>query len=154
MLYSLRRRALHVDTLELTSARQRVAFAKQAAEELRIKEEIIRHDLGQVLLRLEMLRDEQIRKALEPKEQVYTMSEEEREAAMALLRDPHLIERIVEDFAQCGVVGEETNKLVGYLGVVSRHLSDPLAVPTAPSRLPPRRPAPCNAAQGRHSLRQ
>ena len=26
------------------------------------------------------------------------------------------------------MVGEETNKLVGYLGVVSRHLSDPLAV--------------------------
>jgi DNA primase len=40
---------------------------------------------------------------------------------MELLRDPRLLERIVEDFALCGVVGEETNKLVGYLGVVSRH---------------------------------
>ncbi len=120
--------ALHVDTLELTSARQRVAFIKQAAEELRIKEEIIRHDLGQVLLRLEMLRDEQIRKALEPKEPVYAMNDEERAAALELLCDPHLVERIVGDFAQCGVVGEETNKLVGYLGAVSRHLSDPLAV--------------------------
>jgi hypothetical protein len=47
---------------------------------------------------------------------------------MALLRDPRLLERIVEDFALCGVVGEETNKLVGYLGVVSRHLEAPLAV--------------------------
>lgn len=120
--------ALHVDTLELTSARQRTVFIKQAAEELRIKEEIVRHDLGQVLLRLEMLRDEQIRKALEPKEPVYAMTDEERAAALELLRDPRLVERIVEDFAQCGVVGEETNKLVGYLGVVSRHLSDPLAV--------------------------
>ena len=43
---------------------------------------------------------------------------------MELLRDPRLIERIVEDFARCGMVGEETNKLVGYLGAVSRHLSD------------------------------
>ena len=34
---------------------------------------------------------------------------------MELLRDPRLLERIVEDFARCGVVGEETNKLVGYL---------------------------------------
>jgi len=120
--------ALHVDTLELTSARQRTVFIKQAAEELRIREEIVRHDLGQVLLRLEMLRDEQIRKALEPKEPVYTMTDEERAAALELLRDPCLVERIVRDFAQCGVVGEETNKLVGYLGAVSRHLSDPLAV--------------------------
>ena len=70
--------ALHVDTLELTSARQRTVFIKQAAEELRIKEEIVRHDLGQVLLRLEMLRDEQIRKALEPKEPEHTMTAEER----------------------------------------------------------------------------
>ena len=50
------------------------------------------------------------------------MTEEERSAAMELLRDPRLVERIVEDFARCGVVGEETNKLVGYLGVVSRYL--------------------------------
>ncbi len=47
---------------------------------------------------------------------------------MELLRDPRLLDRIVEDFARCGVVGEETNKLVGYLGVVSRHLDAPLAV--------------------------
>ena len=44
------------------------------------------------------------------------------------MRDPRLLDRIVEDFARCGVVGEETNKLVGYLGVVSRHLDAPLAV--------------------------
>jgi hypothetical protein len=47
---------------------------------------------------------------------------------MELLRDPKLLDRIVEDFARCGMVGEETNKLVGYLGVVSRHLEAPLAV--------------------------
>jgi DNA primase len=120
--------ALHVDKLDLEAARPRAAFIKQAAEELGAKEETIRHDVGRLILKLEMLRDEQIAKALAPKEPVYTMSEEEREAAMELLRDPRLVERIVEDFAQCGVVGEETNKLVGYLGVVSRHLSDPLAV--------------------------
>ena len=39
----------HVDTLDLYSARQRSVFVKQAAEELGIKEEIIRRDLGQVL---------------------------------------------------------------------------------------------------------
>ena len=52
--------ALHVDTLELNAARQRMAFIKQAAEELGIKEEIIRHDLGHVLLKLEEMRDVQI----------------------------------------------------------------------------------------------
>ena len=49
--------ALHVDTLELNASRQRMAFIKQAAEELGVKEEVIRHDVGQVLLKLEEVRD-------------------------------------------------------------------------------------------------
>ncbi len=118
----------HVDTLDLYSARQRSVFTKQAGEELGIKEETVRRDLGQVLLKLEELQDEQIRKALAPKEEGVTISEKDRADAMELLRDPRLLERIVEDFARCGVVGEETNKLVGYLGVVSRHLDSPLAI--------------------------
>jgi DNA primase catalytic core len=120
--------ALHVDTLEMSSARQRMAFAKQAAEELHVKEETIRQDLNKAWMKLELLRDEQIAKALAPKTQTATMTELEREAAIDLLRDPRLIERIVEDFAVCGTVGEETNKLIGYLCAVSRHLEKPLAV--------------------------
>jgi DNA primase catalytic core len=120
--------AFHVDTLDLYSARQRSGFTKQAAEELGLKEEVIRRDLGRVLLKLEELQDEQIKQALAPKEEAVTISDEDQAQAMELLRDPRLLERIVEDFARCGVVGEETNKLVGYLGVVSRHLEAPLAV--------------------------
>jgi len=120
--------AFHVDTLDLYSARQRGVFAKQASEELGLKEEVLRRDLGRVLLKLEELQDEQIKQALAPKEEAVTISEQDRADAMELLRDPRLLERIVEDFARCGVVGEETNKLVGYLGVVSRHLEAPLAV--------------------------
>jgi len=120
--------AFHVDTLDLYSARQRGMFTKQAAEELGVKEDVIRHDLGRALLKLEELQDEQIKKALEPVEKEIQLGPEERAAAMELLSDPKLLDRIVRDFASCGVVGEETNKLVGYLGVVSRHLDAPLAV--------------------------
>ena len=120
--------AFHVDTLDLYSARQRGVFMKQAAEELGIKEEVIRRDLGRALLKLEEMQDEQIKAALAPKEPEIKLTEDERAEALALLRDPRLLERIIEDFALCGVVGEETNKLVGYLGVVSRHLESPLAV--------------------------
>jgi DNA primase catalytic core len=120
--------AFHVDTLDLYSARQRSVFTKQASEELGIKEEVIRRDLGRVLLKLEEMQDEQIRQALAPKDEAVTITDGDRAEAMELLRDPRLLERIVEDFARCGVVGEETNKLVGYLGVVSRHLESPLAI--------------------------
>lgn len=118
----------HVDTLDLYSARQRAAFTKQAADELGASEESIRRDLGRVLLKLEELQQEAIKKALEPAKPEAAMSAEEQAAALALLRDPQLLDRILEDFARCGVVGEETNKLVGYLAAVSRHLESPLAV--------------------------
>jgi DNA primase catalytic core len=120
--------AFHVDTFDLYAARQRSSFTKQAAEELGIKEEVIRRDLGHVLMKLEEMQDEQIKAALAPKEPEIKLTEDERAEALSLLRDPRLLDRIVEDFARCGVVGEETNKLVGYLGVVSRHLDAPLAV--------------------------
>src|SRR5271169_2376742 len=50
----------HGDTFDLNLARQRAAFIKQASEELAVKEEIIRRELGQVWMQLRDLRDEQI----------------------------------------------------------------------------------------------
>jgi DNA primase catalytic core len=118
----------HVDTLDLYSARQRTVFMKQAAEELGVKEEVIRRDLGHVLLKLEELQDQQIKNALEPKPEEAALDDDEREAAMALLHDPHMLDRILADFERCGMVGEETNKLVSYLAVTSRLLESPLAI--------------------------
>jgi hypothetical protein len=39
-----------------------------------------------------------------------------------------VVTRILADFEAAGVVGEATNKLVGYLAAVSRKLDRPLAV--------------------------
>jgi hypothetical protein len=118
----------HADTLDLYSARQRGAFVKQAAVELGLRDDAVKRDLGKVLLKLEEMQEEQIRKALEPKRKAVALSDADREAALDFLRDPRLVERILADFERCGVVGEETNKLVAYLAAVSRKLDDPLAV--------------------------
>jgi DNA primase len=127
-LLATRDDAIHVDTLDMNVDRQRVMFIKRAAEELDVKEEVIRKDLGRVFLQLEAMRSEQIRRALQKKEEEVQISPEEKAAAMELLRDPNLLKRILADFARCGVVGEETNKLVGYLASISRRLESPLAV--------------------------
>jgi DNA primase catalytic core len=118
----------HVDTVDLYSARQRAAFVKQAAHELGVTEEVVRRDLGKVLSKLEQLQEEQIKKALEPKEKTVVVGDEERAAALDLLRDPRLVERILADFERCGVIGEEVNKLTGYLAATSRKLEEPLAI--------------------------
>ena len=117
-----------VDTLDLYSARQRAAFEKQAAHELGLTEETIKRDLGQLLRKAEDLQQESIRKTLEPKAAAPSLTDDEREEALAFLRDPRLVERILEDFLAVGLTGEETNKLVGYLAAISRKLDRPLAV--------------------------
>jgi DNA primase len=118
----------HVDTLELYSAKQRAGYIKQAAAELAADPEVIKKDLGKVLLKLEELQDQQIKQALKPKKKEIVLSEKEKKEAMELLTTPNLLQRILQDFRTCGVVGEETNKMVGYLAAVSRKLVKPLAI--------------------------
>ena len=120
--------AFFVDTFDLYAARPRKIFVKETAKELGVSEGVIKKDLGKILLKLEDLVDEQIREAMEPKEKPIVISEEDRAAALELLEDPKLLDRILVDFETCGVVGEQTNKLVGYLACVSRKLEEPLAV--------------------------
>lgn len=117
----------HVDTLDLYSAKQRAAYIVQAAAETGIEERILKGDLGRVLLALEQLQDGNITQTLQaaPAPQ---MEEAEQQAALALLRAPDLVARILADLKTCGLVGEETNKLVGYLAAVSRKLDKPLGV--------------------------
>jgi DNA primase len=125
--------ALHVDSVDLYSARSRAVFAAQAAAELggrdtdALQREIGR-ELGRVLLAVEQAISERERVASAPKQLVPTMTEAEHEAAMALLTSPQLVPRILADFAAVGLVGEDTNKLVGYLAAISRKLDRPLGV--------------------------
>jgi len=116
-----------VDVLEVYLSRQRSAFVKQAASVLKVEEAILDSDIGKLVLWLEERIHELIEGVLAPAEKT-EMSEEARAAALDLLRDPRLTERIVEDFDKAGMVGEEDNKLMGYLAAVSRKLEAPLAV--------------------------
>ncbi len=119
--------AFHVDTLDLYNAKQRGHFAGQAAAETGLDERHLKADLGRVLMALESVQDEAIAEVLQPTP-ADSMSEPDRADALALLKTPDLPARILADFEAAGVVGEATNKLVGYLAAVSRKLDRPLAI--------------------------
>lgn len=120
--------AWHLDTLDLAQAKQRAVFVQAASEETGVKPDVLKRDVGRVLLKLEELQETRLRAQVAPEPVAVKMTDAEREAALAFLRDPQLLDRILADFAACGVVGEETNKLVGYLAAVSRKLAQPLAI--------------------------
>lgn len=119
----------HLDTFDFYAAKGRAAFASQGAVELGLAEEIIKHDLGRVLLKLEELQAQHLNDTLAPKASAAPkVSAEEEAAALALLYDPQLIDHVLSDFDTCGLIGERTNKLIGYLAVVSRKLERPLGL--------------------------
>ena len=121
--------SVHVDTFDLYQARHRAAFVKQAAAELGVAEDIIKADLGKLLLALEAEQEKLITAAQAPQASATVkLDDAERAAALALLKRSDLIERIAADFSRCGIVGETTNALVGYLAAVSRKLDRPLAL--------------------------
>jgi hypothetical protein len=120
--------AFHVDGIELYASKQRTKFVEQAAVEVGLQPEVIKSDLGKVLLALEALQEEAHRKANEPKVNTFEMPDSERAEALALLHDPNLLDRVLADFERVGVVGERNNLAVGYLAATSRLLDDPLAV--------------------------
>jgi hypothetical protein len=121
--------AFFVDTVDLYSARHRTSFAKQASEELGVDEGLVRRELGQIVLELEKAREEKARQeAQRAKTTTPAMTDEERREALALLRAPNLLDRLLRDFERAGIVGEETNKLVSYVAATSRKLEEPLAV--------------------------
>ncbi|OGB26147.1 MAG: DNA primase [Burkholderiales bacterium RIFCSPLOWO2_02_FULL_57_36] len=121
--------SFYVDTLDLYSMKQRQSYITHAAIELQIRDDILKTDLGRVLMRLEQLQQETITNSLQPAAPVaHPISEAERDAALALLRAPNLVERLQADCTACGLIGEDINKLVVYLAAVSRKLDKPLGI--------------------------
>ena len=117
-----------VDTLDLYQAKARTAFIKQAGLELAEAEDRLKLDLGKVLRKVEAMQADQLAQALAKKEPHPALTETEHAEALALLRAPDLLDRILADFEALGIVGEEPNKITSYLAAVSRLLDRPLAL--------------------------
>lgn len=120
--------AFHVDQLDMYHAKQRQAYISTAAGELECEPSVIKRECGRVLLMLEQKQDEQRQAEAQDAPASVTLSTEEEAAALALLKSPELAERVVNDLASCGVVGESANLLTGYLAATSRKLDKPLAM--------------------------
>ena len=113
----------YLDSVDLYSHRGRVLFAKACGVCFAQDEGLIQEDLGKLIEVAERFEQEDA-----PKVPAFTMTKEQERAALAFLKDPRLLDRILEDFETCGYTGEEANKLMGYLAAVSRKLDDPLSV--------------------------
>ncbi|MBK7973186.1 MAG: toprim domain-containing protein [Deltaproteobacteria bacterium] len=120
------RRAFELTTLDLYSARSREIHAKTLARLFGENEALVREDLMRLVEKAETFTAEAQARRTEAARP--TMTDAEREEALAFLTDPALERRIVEDLEAIGLCGEETNKLLGYLVATSRLLDEPLSM--------------------------
>ena len=117
----------HLDQVDLCRDMERRRFIERAAEETGLTADLLKRDVGRLLLAVEQAQAE-LAKPTENATAAVTLSPEEREAALKWLREPNLIGRLREAFHQAGIIGEESNTLVAYLAGVSRKLERPLAI--------------------------
>ena len=119
----------HLDSFDLLQDVHRRRFIERAADETGLEKDLIKRDLGKLLLALEREQEDRLAQATEPDEPgPADMTAEERAEAIAFLKSPQLVDRIAETFEACGLVGEEVNRLAAYLACTSRKLARPLAV--------------------------
>lgn len=119
----------HVDQIDLCKDGDRRRFCERAGYECRLEKDLIKRDLGKLLLACEQTQDERFRSELEADEAPSVILEpEERLEAEELLQSPDLIEKLDAAFEEAGIVGESTNRLAAYLTATSRLLPKPLAV--------------------------
>jgi DNA primase len=117
----------HLDQVDLCRDAERRRFIERAAEETGLLPDLLKRDLGRVLLAVEQAQAE-LAKPAERIAPAVTLTPEERDAALKWLREPNLITRLREAFRLGGLVGEENPALVAYLAGVSRKLERPLAI--------------------------
>jgi len=117
----------HLDSVDLCRDAERRRFIERAAEETGLTTDLLKRDVARLLLAVEQAQAE-LAKPAENIAAAVTLTPEERDAALAWLREPNLITRLREAFHQAGIIGEESNTLVAYLAGVSRKLERPLAI--------------------------
>ena len=119
----------HIDQVDLCRDTDRRRFCERAAHECRLEADLIKRDLGKLLLACERTQDARLRADHDTGEAVaVTIPADEKREALELLQSPDLIDRLAESFDAAGIVGEQTNKLAAYLAATSRLLDRPLAV--------------------------
>jgi DNA primase len=112
------------DTVDLCSSRSRMSYSNILAGRFNVEPRRIENDLIKILRYQEDKRDN----VLNPDKDRVEMTEDEIRTGTEFLKDPGLIDQIIEDITTLGYVGDDLNKLLIYLCASSRKLDDPISV--------------------------
>jgi hypothetical protein len=117
---------IHVDTLDIYQSRARKEFVREAARLLEEPPKHIEEDMARLISACEKRATQP--DLAPPDQPIESVPEGMRKEAELFGQSPDLFARIREHLTMLGIVGEETNKMIVYLGMTSRLLPQPLAI--------------------------
>ncbi len=117
----------HIDTVDFYISRSRRIFISEVARLFCETVEVIEADVNRLIGQVEAYAQKQL---AESQSQVVLVSDTDKAEALKLGRHPDLAGEILRDMEKLGLIGEATNKLIGYLVMTSRKMPDPLALLT------------------------
>ena len=124
------RAKFHLNTFDLYNARHRAEFVSQSVEVTGAAKADLEADLAALITQLEEHHQarlvQKMAKVTQPA--LAAISPQEEAEALAVLRNPRLLDVILQDLHRCGMVGEDTNLAVAWLATLSRKLEKPLGV--------------------------
>ena len=117
---------MHVDTIDLYSARARRSLCQDICRTFCEPPETIESEITRLIQECEKRDAESMCEIGE--EDSVQVNGKDRAEAEAFGRSPDLIDTILADYEKCGLIGEQKNKLLSYLAVTSRKMETPLSV--------------------------
>jgi DNA primase catalytic core len=117
----------HIDTVDFYISRSRRIFISEVARLFCETVEVIEADVNRLIGQVEAYAQKQLEGS---QSQAVLVSDTDKAEALKLGKHPDLAGEILRDMEKLGLIGEATNKLIGYLVMTSRKMPDPLALLT------------------------
>jgi len=103
-------------------------FIEKTAEKLELGTTLINRSIAQLIEEIEYYRLSKIESQKEQRPIKKELTEQQKQRAINYLKSPDLIQRTSEDLGNCGIIGEEINRLLMYLVFTSRLREQPLHI--------------------------
>jgi len=115
----------HIDTVDFYLSRSRKSFVAEAARLFRELPDAIEADMNRLIVAVEKYLAQKLEGASAA---VVTVPDADRLEALRMGRSAGLVDELQRDLSKLGIIGEEGNRLLLYLGLTSRKMDDPLAI--------------------------
>ena len=112
-------------TIDLYNEQQTERLIRKICDKWQLKLIDVSHTLYDLIEQLENYRLENLRHL--PKTQPYQLSDQDKKQALAYLKSKNLIQKIIHDLNQTGIIGENNNALILFLTAASHKYQNPFS---------------------------